>query len=119
MIAMEHNASGSIIKSGLFPDSSPLSDIILWDRYFQKSVQVSAEQIFSDVLNLITFHIVLSFSKSPLETKKKCQQNQPTKPTKQTKNFSRRSKKSNFSKSFKTDFSDPPSLIVIINQGQG
>lgn len=46
------------IKPGLCLDSSLLSDIILCNRYFMKHVQVSAEQILSDVLHLI----ILSYS---------------------------------------------------------
>lgn len=113
------------IKLGLCPDSSLLSDRVLCNRYFQKVVQVSAEEIFSDIFHLIIlsysfifFKISFFGTKKPPKTKHQ-KTNTPPSPQNKPQNFSRRSKKSNFSQSFKRDFSDTLSFSIIINQGEG
>lgn len=57
------------IKLGLCPDSSLLSDIVLCNRYFQKVVQVSAEEIFSDIFHLIILSYSFIFFKISIWTK--------------------------------------------------
>lgn len=113
------------IKLGLCPDSSLLSDRVLCNRYFQKVVQVSAEEIFSDIFHLIILSYSFIFFKISFFGTKKTPKtkhqktNTPPSPQNKPQNFSRRSKKSNFSQSFKRDFSDTLSFSIIINQGEG
>lgn len=99
------------MKLGLCPDSSLLSDINLCNKYFMKDVQVSAEQILSDVLHLIILSYSFVFFKTLLWEKQNTTKQEKPKP-KQTKIF----QKSNFSQSFKTDFSGTLSFRLLTRQ---
>lgn len=99
------------IKFGLCPDSSLPSDIILCNRYFMKHVQVSAEQILSDVLHLIILSYSFVFSKILLWEKQNTTKQEKPK-AKQNTIF----QKSNFSWSFKTDFSGTLSFRLLTRQ---
>lgn len=101
------------VKLRLWPYSCLLSDIVLCNRYFQKDVLFSAEQIFSDVLHLIILSYIFIFFKILFWKKNKRKQTKQTNPQTKTSDFSRTS-----ILSFKTDFSDILSFCNIINQGE-